>query len=127
MELFLTVSDPDVYCGQARKPNGKYYYELLLVYVYDLLCCPNNPNLITDALSLAYYMKDGSVGPPKIYLCSEINKYMVMSGKSHCSMVFTQKGENSINMVEGLLNDEYRQLRKFKSTLKQTLPNGYQP
>ena len=31
MDFVLTVSDPDVYRRQARKPNGEYYHELLLV------------------------------------------------------------------------------------------------
>ena len=33
------VADPEVYIRQARKYNGEDYYELLLVYLDDVLCC----------------------------------------------------------------------------------------
>ena len=39
MDFVMMVADPDVYCRRARKPTGEYYYELLLVYVDDVLCC----------------------------------------------------------------------------------------
>ena len=35
--------------------------------------------------------------------------------------------KNATKTVEVLLKDGYRQLRKFKSTGKQPLPNGYCP
>ena len=47
---------PGVYCRRARKTNDEYFYELLLVYVNEALCCSHNPELITDSLNLAYDM-----------------------------------------------------------------------
>ena len=29
IDFFPTGADPDAYCRQERKPNGKYYHELL--------------------------------------------------------------------------------------------------
>ena len=89
MDFVPTLADPDIYTRRARNPNGEDYYELLLVYVYDLLCCFHNPQLIMDALALEYDMKDVSVGPPNIYLGDEIKKYQVRSGKSHWIMTIT--------------------------------------
>ena len=80
-----------------------------------------------DALTLTYYLKDGSVGPPKIYMGAEIKKYQVRSGKSHWSMSSTQYVKNVINTVEGLLKDEDRQLRKVKLAGKHPFQDGYLP
>ena len=43
MDFVPKVAYPDVYPIQARKLNGEEYYELLLLYVYDVLCCSHNP------------------------------------------------------------------------------------
>jgi hypothetical protein len=38
-----TVADPDVYRHYNRKPNGLEYWELLLVYVDDILIVSHEP------------------------------------------------------------------------------------
>ena len=83
MYFVPNVADPYVYRRQARKPNGEDYYELLLVYVYYVLCFFHKPHLIMDALAFPYDMKDESVGPLKIYLGAKMKKYQVRSGKFH--------------------------------------------
>ena len=89
MDFMPTVADLDIYCRQTRKIIGEYYYELLLVYVNDVLCCLHDPQLKIHALYLTYALKDGLVGLPKIYLGSDIKKYQVRSGKSHWRMSST--------------------------------------
>ena len=85
-----TVADPDVYRIQARKTNGEDYYELLLLYVDDVLCCLKNSQLIMDKLNLTYDLKKRLVGPLNIYLGIVINKYQVGSGKYYWRMSSTQ-------------------------------------
>ena len=65
----------------------------------DVSCFSHNPQLIINVIALKYDMKDGSVGPPKIYLGTEINTYHIKSGKSHWSMSITQKMNNVINTL----------------------------
>ena len=50
MGFVPTQADPDVYRRRARKPSGEEYYELLLVYVDDVLTCSHAPQAIMDAL-----------------------------------------------------------------------------
>ena len=83
MDFVPSVSDPDVYSKWSRNNNGEDYYKLLTVYVDDILCCSHNPQLIMNAPDFMYDLKDGSMGPPTIYLGAEIKKYQVKSGKSH--------------------------------------------
>ena len=96
----------EVYRRRARKHNGEDYFELLLVYVDDVLCCLQNYHLTMDAMVLMFDIKDGSVVPPNIYLGAETNKYQVMSGKYHWSMPITQYVKNQIKTVEGLFKYE---------------------
>ena len=53
INFVLTVADSDVYSRRVSKPNGKEYYELLLLYVDEVLCCSYKPKLIIDVLELA--------------------------------------------------------------------------
>ena len=98
-DFVLTVADTDIYHGQSRRPNGEDYCKLLLVYVDDIICLLKNHQLTMDTLVLMYYVKGGLVGPPKIYLGVDINKYQGMSGKYHWIMSSTQYIKNSINTV----------------------------
>ena len=99
MDFLPTVADIDVYCRQARKPNGEHYYELLLVYVDDSLCCSHNHRLIMDVLTLLYDLKDRLLGPPMIYFGTEIKKYQVNSAKSHWIMPDENYVKNVINTI----------------------------
>ena len=90
MDFVPKVADPDVYRIQARKTNGEDYYELLLLYVDDVLCCLKNSQLIMDKLNLTYDLKKRLVGPLNIYLGIVINKYQVGSGKYYWRMSSTQ-------------------------------------
>ena len=127
MNFVSTQADPDVYRQRSRKPIGKEYYELLLVYVDDVLACSHNPQAIMDALSLTYDLKPGSVGAPTIYLGAEIKKYQVANGKEHYSMSSTQYVKNGIKTVEQLLRNEDQVLRDTKTSGKQPLPRNYRP
>ena len=54
-----TVSYPYFYHRQSRNPNGEDFYEFILVYVDDVLCCSHNHHLIIDVLALTYDLKYG--------------------------------------------------------------------
>ncbi len=72
-----------------------------------------------DTLGATYDLKEGSVGPPTIYLGAKIKKYQVKSGKSHWSMSSTHHVKNAVKTVEDLLKADGRSLRKAKSAVKQ--------
>jgi hypothetical protein len=122
-----TQADPDAYRRRARKPDGTDYYELLLVYVDDVLACSHDPQAIMDVLQKTYILKKGSLGPPTIYLGAEISKYQLGDGKSRWSMSSTRYVKNAIKTVEELLEKDGRTLRKCNKAGKQPLPNGYRP
>ena len=127
MGFLMTVADTDVYFILESKPNVEEYYELLPVYMNDVLCCWNNPQLIMDTLYLAYGLRNGLVVPPTIYLGAEIKKCQVKSGKSHWSVPSTQYVNNAIKTLEVLFKYEDIHLRKVKADGNQTLLNRYRP
>ena len=57
MNFIPTQADPDVYRRKSRKPDGEEYYELLLVYVDDVLACSHDPQAIMDDLAPTYDLK----------------------------------------------------------------------
>ena len=86
MNFVPTQADPDVYQRRAEKANCEDYYELLLVYMDDVLTCSHAPQAIMDNLALTYELKEGSVGEITIYIGAEIKKYQAKSGKEHYGM-----------------------------------------
>ena len=68
MDYKSTKADPDVWIRQAVKPNGFHYYEILLVYVDDILCASHQPDKMMEQIKQLYRLKDSSIGLPKSYL-----------------------------------------------------------
>ena len=68
MDFVPPVAGPYFYSRRVRKPNVEDCYVLLLVYVYYVLCCSQNPHMIMDALDFMHYLEDVSVGQPKYLL-----------------------------------------------------------
>ena len=61
---------------EAVKTTGERYYEYLLAYVDDILCCSQVPTAIMDAIRRrGFILKDGSVERPKIYLGADIEEF----------------------------------------------------
>ena len=52
-----TKVDPNVWRWEARKGSGDIYYELLLVYVDDILCVSHDPRPILDSIDSFYSSK----------------------------------------------------------------------
>ena len=88
---FVPTQDyPDVYLQRAQKENGEGYYELLLVYMDDVLTCSHEPEAIMDNIVMPNNLKEGLVVEPTLYLGAEIKNYQVKSGKEDYSMSSTK-------------------------------------
>jgi preprotein translocase subunit Sss1 len=60
-----TYADPDACWRLAKKPNGEEYYELLLVYVDNILLVSNEGGKVMDQLAEIYDLRKDSLGPWK--------------------------------------------------------------
>ena len=63
-----SLADPDVWYKPSVKSTGEEYYTYLLVYVDDLLCIDENPRKYMEMIEQSFKIKEGSVGPPQVYL-----------------------------------------------------------
>jgi hypothetical protein len=69
-----TIADPDVYRRCNRKPSGEEYWELLLVYVDDILIISHEAKKHLEKLGTFYEFNLASVGPPTRYLGANVSK-----------------------------------------------------
>jgi hypothetical protein len=69
-----TKADPDVWIRKAAKDNGHEYYEMLFVYVDDILALSHKATESIAEITQFYKAKDGSIKPPEIYLGANISK-----------------------------------------------------
>ena len=63
-----SFADPDVWYKPSVKVSGEEYYMYILVYVDDLLCIDEHPKKYMDMIEQDFKIKEGSVGPPRVYL-----------------------------------------------------------
>ena len=74
-------ADPDVWIRPAAHDDGFKYYEMIMVYVDDILCVSEHPGMITDLIGKFYLIQNCDTGPPKIYLGANIGKVQNPTGK----------------------------------------------
>jgi hypothetical protein len=127
MKFVPTTADPDVYRRRAIKPDGMEYYELLLVYVDDILIISHNPQPYIDQLQKEYQFALSAVGPPERYLGANIERVQIpddRTGQEYWSMSSYGYVKSAVTNVKQLLADEGRFL---KTTAKTPFPSGYRP
>ena len=76
-----TRADPNVWIWPTFNPDGFEYYEMVLVYVDDILHLSHNTKPAIEALRKLYELKSESCGPPKIYLAANVSKYQLEDGR----------------------------------------------
>ena len=54
-------ADPDVWIRPANKPCGFEYYEMVLVYVDDILCISANPRATMHGIQETFKLKDDKI------------------------------------------------------------------
>jgi hypothetical protein len=119
-----TIADPDAYRRRTVHPRGFEYWELLLVYVDDILIVPHNPQLHLQKLK-QFHMS--AVGKPDQYLGANIKRVTIPgddSGMEYWSMTSQSYVRNAVNNVREMLESEGYDL---KTTAKTPFPSNYRP
>ena len=76
-----TIEDPDVWIRPAVRDDGYEYYEMVFVYVDDLLVISHDPKKVIDAIGDLYKIKPGSDKEPELYLGANIEKFQLPDGR----------------------------------------------
>ena len=116
-----TQADPDVWIRSAET-----HYEMILVYVDDILIFSKDPRTIMNQLGEFYELKPESVKEPDLYLGANIEKIQVKDGRTVYGMSSRTYVKNSVKVVEALLREDDPDA-KLKSTAKNPFPSGYKP
>jgi hypothetical protein len=63
-----SYADPDVWLKAATKPDGFVYYEMVLVYVGDVMAISHVPGKTIEGILSGFKLKGGKAAPPDMYL-----------------------------------------------------------
>lgn len=120
-----TIADPDVYIREAAKANGDKYYELLLVYVDDILCVSDDPQATMDKIGNIFEIK-GSVKVPDRYLGANLLQWQCPDGRIVWAMDSKDYVKNAVAIVKDLLAEDGLQLQTGKLA-ERPMPRSYRP
>ena len=121
-----TIADPDVWRRKAQKPCGFEYYELMLVYVDDLMFVSHNPKPTLVSIDKTCQLKEGSLGKPDTYLGGQIYEHHLNDGRKCWGMTSEKYIKNAVQTVEDLLREDGDGLQ-LKTTAKTPIPHTYRP
>jgi hypothetical protein len=118
--------DPDVYLKRRSRPQAGDYYEMILVFVDDILCISHDPQEFMTKIATVYDLR-GSTAEPNIYLGANIVKHQLPNGTTCWGMSSTTYIKNAIANIRELLKEDGRELRTSKRRGRTPLPVAYKP
>ena len=116
-----TKADPDVWIRSADT-----HYDMVLVYVDDILIFAKDPKVTMDELGKLYELKPESVKEPDIYLGANMEKVQLPNGKLEWSMGSKTYVKNAVKVVEALITED-DPMAALKTTARNPFPSGYKP
>ena len=126
MNFVPTEADPDVWLRPATTEAGFEYYEMVCVYVDDILCVSKDHKAIIETIEESYELKKGSVKPPDVYLGATVEKIESKSGVPCWAMSPEAYMKNAIKIVESLLEEDGDE-KRLRSTARTPFPSNYRP
>ena len=122
MTFASTKADPDVWIR-----NSGTHYDMVLVYVDDILIFAKDPKVTVDELGKMYELKPESVHEPDIYLGADMEMVQLPNGKVEWAIMGSKTYvKNAVKVVEALIA-ECNPEAKLKTTARNPFPSGYKP
>ena len=81
LDFVSTLADPDVWIREAVRKDGFKYYEILCVYVDNILAVLHKATDVIKEITAFYRAKEGSIKSPDIYLGANIMKVLIPYGR----------------------------------------------
>ena len=124
-------ADPDVHMRPAVKKNGDLYYQYMIAYVDDLLCCGENPMIQMQMVQGKFTLKDGTVEEPTLYLGADIGKECLPEsddpGKTRWSLSSTKYATKAVAEVERELGTHKYGYTRLPKGIHSPLSASYRP
>jgi len=121
-----TLADPDVWRRTASHPDGRKYYELLLVYVDDILLVSTDPKVTLLEIGKSYEIKEGSLSHPDTYLGAQIHQQYLQDGRKAWAMSSYKYVKNAVATIEALIQEDGDGFH-LRTTAKVPMPQSYRP
>ena len=126
MNFKSSQADRDVWIRPALDGDGNEYYEMICVYVDDLLVASKDPDAILAVVQDTFELKGGGGETPKTYLGATIKKVRFKDGTEYWAMSPNNYLKNAVKVVEDLLQKDKAEGLKGRSA-KKPLPSNYRP
>ena len=117
-------ADPDLWMRQGIRDNGEEYWEYMLLYVDDALAIQEHAKRAIDELGKYFQIKEGSVGPPKLYLGGKISMVQLPNGVEAYAISTSRYVQEAVKNVENYVRQTNIEMPKRAST---PMKNGYKP
>ena len=101
-----TKADPDVWIRPAVRPDGFKYYEMVFVYVDDILASSHKAKEVLQEIGAFYKIKEGSLKEPELYLGADVGKFQLQDGREVWSTSPRSYVKNAVKVVEDLLKED---------------------
>ena len=119
-------ADPDVYLRAVTKLDGTRYYEMVFIYIDNVLVLLNQGKEILNVLDQHYLLKPDSIGPPKLYLGNQVETFDIEGDTSkRCWALSSRRyAKEAIRNVQNWMESRRMQ---FKTRTAGVLPANYRP
>ena len=106
LKFELTRADPVAWIHPVVREDGHEYYEMLFVYVDDILAISHQARKVVESIGEVYKIKAGSDKEPDIYLGADVEKFQLPDGREVWATSPRSYVKNAIKTVEQLLEED---------------------
>lgn len=115
-------ADPDVWLRPAVKANQEKVYEYVLLYIDDALAIGVNAKEQLDEIGTYFELKKESIGPPKIYLGSQLSLVVLENGQEAWAISSSKYVQAACQNVEDKLEREEKTKKSSQHLKKVNMP-----
>jgi hypothetical protein len=120
-----SYADPDVWI-QPSTIDGVSYYEMILVYIDDILCISKDTQRIMNHILKIHRLKEGSIKAPDRYLGANIGLWTMEGGRRAWSMSAKSYIKSAVSNLESKM-DRMTIANILPSKSYQPFKTGYRP
>ena len=81
MRFTPSTIDTDMYYQQNTKEGRTDYYELLLVYVDNILACSHDAKAVMSGIATKFEIKNDEIAEKNLYLSGNVETFHFQKGK----------------------------------------------